>query len=560
MTPKRSIGQALVETGRLTFEQLQRAEEEAQQRKIPLDDFLISKKFISAEERAGLLADQMGVLYVDLESYLVDPECTKLVPEAFAKRHSLIPLFSIGNTLTVAMADPQDVAVIDELRVRAGREIDPCLATEAAIQNAIDQYYGVSGSIEELLKQIEQEKVTLEAQRKGRSVEEIAGEAPIVKLVNLIIMQAVRDRASDIHLEPEENKFRVRYRIDGILYEVANAPKDLQTIITSRIKILSRLDIAEKRIPQDGRCQFKLESKEIDLRVSTFPTVHGENVVMRLLDRSSLILGLEELGFSSEMLDQFTKMIRRPYGIVLVTGPTGSGKTTTLYSTLYTINTTAKNIITVEDPVEYHLELIRQCQVNPKIGLTFATGLRSILRQDPDIVMVGEIRDLETAEIAIHAALTGQFVFSTLHTNDAPSALTRLIDMGIEPFLISSSVIGVLAQRLVRVICPKCKISYVPHPEEARELGTEWRKDLLFYKGQGCNTCKNTGYKGRLGIFQLMEMTPSVREMVLKTVSADQIRNEAQRAGMKALREDGLAKVLNGRTTVEEVLRVTQEV
>ncbi len=560
MAPKKSIGQTLVESGRLSFEDLRRAEEEAQQKKISLDDLLISKKVISEEERASLLADQIGVLYVDLENYLVDPECAKLIPESFAKKHNCIPLFSIGKTLTVAMANPQNIPLIDELRMKTGYEIEPCLSTETMIQHAIDQYYGVSGSLQDILKEIEQQRLTLEAQRKGRSLEEIAGEAPIVKLVNLIIMQAVRDRASDIHLEPEEDKFRVRYRIDGILHEVVSAPKELQWVVTSRIKILSKLDIAEKRIPQDGRLQVKTESREIDLRISTFPTVHGENVVMRLLDRSSLILGLEDLGFSQGMLTRFKKIIRRPYGIVLVTGPTGSGKTTTLYSTLHTINTTEKNIITVEDPVEYHLELIRQCQINPKIGLTFAAGLRSILRQDPDIVMVGEIRDLETAEIAIHAALTGQLVFSTLHTNDAPSALTRLVDMGIEPFLIASSVLGVLAQRLVRVICPKCKAPYTPKPEEARELGMEWKETLIFYKGKGCSYCKNTGYKGRIGIFQFMEMNETLRDMVLKDTSADQIRKQAQSSGMGALREDGHVKVLGGRTTIEEVLRVTQEV
>ncbi len=560
MAPKKSIAQTLVEAGRLSFEDLQRTEEEAQQKKISLDDLLIAKKVISEEERASLLADQMGVLYVDLENYLVDPECAKLVPESFAKKHTCIPLFSIGKTLTVAMTDPQNIPLIDELRMKTGYEIEPCLSTETMILHAIDQYYGVSGSIQDILKEIEQQRLTLEAQRKGRSLEEIAGEAPIVKLVNLIIMQALRDRASDIHLEPEEDKFRVRYRIDGILHEVVSAPKELQAVVTSRVKILSKLDIAEKRIPQDGRLQLKTESREIDLRVSTFPTVHGENVVMRLLDRSSLILGLEDLGFSRERLTLFKKMIHRPYGIVLVTGPTGSGKTTTLYSTLNTINTTEKNIITVEDPVEYHLELIRQCQINPKIGLTFAAGLRSILRQDPDIVMVGEIRDLETAEIAIHAALTGQLVFSTLHTNDAPSAITRLVDMGIEPFLIASSVLGVLAQRLVRVICPKCKISYTPNPEEAKELGMEWKETLLFYKGKGCSYCKNTGYKGRLGIFQLMEMNESLRELILKDTSADQIRRQAQLTGMGTLREDGWGKILAGRTTTEEVLRVTQEV
>ncbi|MBI4435978.1 MAG: Flp pilus assembly complex ATPase component TadA [Candidatus Omnitrophica bacterium] len=555
---KRSIGKTLVEAGRLSSEELRQAEEEARQKNLSLDEVLIRNNFISQEERGVLLADQMGVLYVDLENYLVDPAAIALVSEAFAKKHSLVPLFRIGNTLTVAMANPQDVLVIDDLRQKTKCEIEPCYTTVGAIQNAIDQYYGVSGSLEELIKDIDREKLAQEAQRKGRTPEQIAEEAPIIKLVNMIVMQAIRDRASDIHVEPAETVLRIRYRIDGILHEIVTTPLELQPPIVSRIKILSKMDIAEKRIPQDGRFQMKSEGKEIDLRVSSFPTVYGENVVMRLLDRSNLLLSLEDIGFPTATLKNYNQLIHRPYGIILVTGPTGSGKTTTLYATLQAINTVAKNIVTIEDPVEYHLELVRQCQVNPKVGLTFANGLRSIVRQDPDIVMVGEIRDMETAEIAIHAALTGQLVFSTLHTNDAPSAVTRLVDMGIEPFLLSSSVVGVLAQRLVRIICLKCKASYTPPAELLKELNLPL--NTLFYRGKGCSHCKNTGYRGRLGIFQLMLMTAEVRELILKNSSADQIRKEAHRAGMITLRDDGLDKARQGITTVEEVLRVTQEV
>ncbi|MFH1857363.1 MAG: ATPase, T2SS/T4P/T4SS family, partial [Candidatus Omnitrophota bacterium] len=482
MQLKKSIGQNLVASGRLTLEALQQADDEARQKNLSLDEILVRKNIITEEERGMLLAEQMGVLYVDLENYLIDAAAIALVPEALAKKHVLIPIFCIGNTLTVAMANPQDVVVIDDLRQKAKRDIEPCYATVSAISSAIDQYYGVSGSLEEIIKEIDKEVLTMEAQRKGRTAEQIAEEAPIIKLVNMLMMQAVRDRASDIHVEPAENVLRFRFRIDGILHEVATTPTDLQPAVVSRIKILSKMDIAEKRIPQDGRFQVKAEGKDIDLRISTFPTVYGENVVMRLLDRRNLLLSVNDLGFPKEMLGEFNHLIRRPYGIVLVTGPTSSGKTTTLYATLQEINSMTKNIITVEDPVEYHLELVRQCHVNPKIGLTFASGLRSILRQDPDIVMVGEIRDAETADIAIHAALTGQLVFSTLHTNDAPSAITRLVDMGIEPFLVSSTVIAVLAQRLVRIICPKCKISYEPPPELLKDLGL--KEGTLLYRGK----------------------------------------------------------------------------
>lgn len=548
----------LVESGRLSAEELKEAEDEAQKKNITLDELLVRKNYITQEERGMLLAEQMGVLYVDLENYLIDLKVTTLIPEAFAKKHRLVPIFRIRDTLTIAMAEPQDILVIDELRLKTKCEIEPCLASEQAIENAINQYYSMTGSLGELIRGIDKEEFSEDAQKKERTLEQMAEETPVIKLVNMLIMQALRDRASDIHIEPEKDLLRIRYRIDGVLHEVAKSPMELHPAVSSRIKILSKMDIAEKRIPQDGRFQMKTEGKEIDLRVSTFPTVYGENVVMRLLDRANILLGFEDLGFQQPMLSEYEKLIHRPYGIILVTGPTGSGKTTTLYSTLQAINTIEKNIITVEDPVEYHLDLIRQCQVNAKVGLTFAAGLRSILRQDPDIVMVGEIRDQETAEIAIHAALTGHLVLSTLHTNDAPSAVTRLVDMGIEPFLVASSLIGVLAQRLVRVICPKCKSSYNPSAVLLKEMGLG--PDTVLFKGKGCNHCKNTGYRGRLAIFQFMAMTSEIRDLVIKSSSADQIQKEARKTGMMSLREDGLNKAREGFTTIEEVLRVTQEV
>ncbi len=548
----------LVESGRLSAEELKEAEDEALKKNITLDELLVRKNYITQEERGMLLAEQMGVLYVDLENYLIDLKVTTLIPEAFAKKHRLVPIFRIRDTLTIAMAEPQDILVIDELRLKTKCEIEPCLASEQAIENAINQYYSMTGSLGELIRGIDKEEFSEDAQKKERTLEQMAEETPVIKLVNMLIMQALRDRASDIHIEPEKDLLRIRYRIDGVLHEVAKSPMELHPAVSSRIKILSKMDIAEKRIPQDGRFQMKTEGKEIDLRVSTFPTVYGENVVMRLLDRANILLGFEDLGFQQPMLSEYEKLIHRPYGIILVTGPTGSGKTTTLYSTLQAINTIEKNIITVEDPVEYHLDLIRQCQVNAKVGLTFAAGLRSILRQDPDIVMVGEIRDQETAGIAIHAALTGHLVLSTLHTNDAPSAVTRLVDMGIEPFLVASSLIGVLAQRLVRVICPKCKSSYNPSAVLLKEMGLG--PDTVLFKGKGCNHCKNTGYRGRLAIFQFMAMTSEIRDLVIKSSSADQIQKEARKTGMMSLREDGLNKAREGFTTIEEVLRVTQEV
>jgi type II secretion system protein E len=450
------------------------------------------------------------------------------------------------------MVDPKDIAALDQIRKITNIDIiDSVLASEKGIKNIIDSYYGFTGSIVDLVKYIDDEKL-LEAE--NQNLLEVAEETPIIKIVNIIIMQAIKDRASDIHVEPEEHKLRIRYRIDGILHEVNTLPRKLQRAIISRIKILSKLDISENRRPQDGKIRLRLEDKDLDIRVSTFPTTHGENVVMRLLTKSSVLLGLKDLGLPEEDIKSFDRLIHHPNGIILVTGPTGSGKTTTLYAALCTINSLEKNIITIEDPVEYELPLIRQTMINPKVDLTFANGLRSILRQDPDIVMIGEIRDKETAEISIQAALTGHLVFSTLHTNDAASALTRLIDMGIEPFLISSSVIGILAQRLVRLICKKCEEKYSPSPTVLKELGIDAKQE--FFHGKGCGKCNHTGFLGRIGIFELLIINEEIRTMVDAKKSADQIKKKALEMGMRTLLYDGLEKVKNGSTTVEEVLRV----
>lgn len=557
MAQKESID-LLVKKGVISQEQLDRAKQEASKTGTPLEKALEKLGFISEVDIAQVVAESIGVPFMDLTDYLVDPEVVKLVPEATAKKYKVIPLFRIGDSLTVAMADPHDIAAIDEIRIKSNMDaVDSVLSTPEMIQRAIDQYYNAQGSIDELAKGLTKEK--LEEKSKGsKGLAGIVEETPIIKLVNLIIMQAVKDRASDIHIEPEKDKVRIRYRIDGILHEVQDMAKHLQNVLASRIKVMAKMDIAETRNPQDGRIQLKMESKSLDLRVSSFPTVHGENIVLRILDKSSLLLGLKDLGFLESDLKEFNKVILRPNGIILVTGPTGSGKTTTLYAALSTINSPELNIITIEDPVEYEIPLVRQTQINPKAGLTFANGLRSILRQDPDIIMVGEIRDKETAEIAIQASLTGHLVFSTLHTNDAASALTRLIDMGIEPFLIASSVIAILAQRLVRVICPSCKEKYTPAEEVWGDLKLTERFD--FYRGKGCMKCKNTGFSGRIGIYELLLMSEEIKNMVTAKISANEIKNKAINLGMYTLYDDGIQKVKNGITTLEEVLRVTEEI
>ncbi|MFH1202134.1 MAG: ATPase, T2SS/T4P/T4SS family [Candidatus Omnitrophota bacterium] len=554
----------LVAQGLISAEQLKLAKEEAKKKKISLEKALINLGMINNPEIASVLAGSLNVPYIDLVDYLIEQETIKLVPQDLAKKYCVIPLFKVGNTLTLAMADPTDIIAIDEVHRKCNLEIDPVISINTQINPAIDQYYGVSGDMEKIIGSIEEDDLNkmiekLENMEDIKDASLLAEEAPIIRLVNLLIAQAVKDKASDIHIEPEEKLLRVRFRIDGILYEIPPPPKYLMSGIISRVKILSKMDIAEKRAPQDGRFSLKMENKTIDLRVSSFPTVYGENIVMRLLDKGSIMYGLTDLGFAKDSLEIFDKMIKRSYGIILVTGPTGSGKTTTLYAALQGINSLEKNIITVEDPVEYHLPLIRQCQVNPKAGLTFASGLRAIVRQDPNVIMVGEIRDLETVEIAIHSALTGQLVFSTLHTNDAPSAITRLIDMGAQPFLIASSLIGVVAQRLIRVLCDNCKQAYKPTPELLRDLGFKEGQEVTFYKPVGCRRCKDIGYTGRIGIYEIMVCDDQIRRLTVAKVAAVDIKRHAQGIGMKTLREDGLVKAMAGITSLEEVLRVTQE-
>ncbi|MFA6320370.1 MAG: type II secretion system ATPase GspE [Candidatus Omnitrophota bacterium] len=560
---RKSLGESLVEEGVITAEQLKQAQAEEKSTGQRLRKALVKLGFIAEDDLVSFLSDKLNVPRIELNNYLIDQKVIELVPEELARKYELIPVLKIGNRLTCAMVDPWNVFALDEIRSKTGLIIEPSVATEAEIKKAINEIYGAKqGTIEELIKSIDEEKITEATGGKELNVKKLQGiveEPTVIKLVNLLIMQAVKEGASDIHIEPEENTLRIRFRVDGILHEISAPPKHLQSAIISRIKIMASLDISERRIPQDGRFTINTGGKQIDARVSCVPTIYGENVVLRLLNTASALLTLEELGFSTNILEKYNHLIYKPHGIILVTGPTGSGKTTTLYASLDKINSPEKNIITIEDPVEYKLPGVRQIQVDTKVNLTFANGLRSILRQDPDIVMVGEIRDIETAEIAIQAALTGHLVFSTLHTNDAPGAITRLIDMGMEPFLVSSSVIAVIAQRLVRKICPRCKEQYTPTKTELKDIGLESSGKVSFYKGKGCPDCMNTGYKGRISIYEMMLPDDKIRDAIISKTATSEIKKRAIEGGMITLMQDGIEKVEAGITTIEEVLRVTQE-
>ncbi len=561
---KASLGESLVEEGILTGDQLKKAQAEEKQSGQRLRKVLVKMGFVAEEDLVAFLSTKLAIPHIELGNYLIDNAIIDLVPEDLARKHELIPLLKIGNRLTCAMVDPWNVFALDELRLKTNLVIEPAVATETEVRKALDQYYGAKGTIEDMIKSIDKQKL---ADTKGKEfdlkeLQDKVKEPVVIKLVNLIILKAIREGASDIHLEPEGESLTLRFRVDGILHEESSPPKYLQPFIISRVKILADLDIAERRIPQDGRFSIKIENREIDIRVSCVPTIHGENLVLRLLDATNAILKLPELGFSKETLDRYQKLLAKPHGILLVTGPTGSGKTTTLYGSLDKINSVERNIITVEDPVEYRLTGIRQIQVNPKVNLTFANGLRSILRQDPDVIMVGEIRDRETAEIATHAALTGHLVFSTLHTNDAAGAVSRLVDLGVEPFLISSSLSGILAQRLVRKICVDCREEYVPSADMIKDIGSQFlagNEKVKFYRGKGCGHCSKSGYKGRLAIFELLVPDEKTRNLIVAKASMEELRKQAKAAGMTSLKEDGIRKALEGVTTIEEVLRVTEE-
>ena len=562
---KKKLAQMLVDEGIITEAQLQEALKEQKASGIRLEQALVKLGYVTNEIIIAFMGTQMGIPTVNFSDLgELDANVVKLVPENICQRQTLIPISKTGNTLTIAMADPLNVSAIDDIRLMTGFEIKPVLASEADIKQAIVKYFSTSSAeMEEVMKDLENvgdiEVVETEEEIDAAKLAAASEDAPIVKLVNAILTRAIEEGASDIHLEVYEKSTRTRYRIDGVLHERPSPPKKIYPALVSRIKIISELDIAERRKPQDGRCKIKVAGKEVDMRVSILPTSFGEKVVIRILDTSNLQLDLSQLGFEPDVLQIYKKNIEAPYGMILVTGPTGSGKSTTLYSTLSLLNFPDVNILTIEDPVEFIVKGINQVQVNPKAGLTFANGLRSFLRQDPDIIMVGEIRDGETAGIAINAALTGHLVLSTLHTNDAPGAVTRLDNMGIEPFLISSSVIMVIAQRLVRKICPKCKEPYEVSPEVLEDLNIKPQEGekIIFYKGMGCSYCANTGYKGRAAIYEVMTMNDEIRKAILRRATASEIKKIAVESGMITLREAGIRKVKAGVTSIEELLRVT---
>ncbi len=552
-TFNKEIGEILVEEKIITPQQLKEALDTQKISGGKLGEILVRRGWVSQADIERCLALQKGITKFDLANYIIEPDVVSLVPEDFARKYKLMPVFIIEGVLTVAMVDPTDVFIMDEMQRICKMNIEGVQADEIDIKKSQEQYFGESGSLMDIVNTIDKDKLA--------EGEKLGEDAPIIKIVNQFIIQAVQSKASDIHIEPEEKILNVRYRIDGMLHRVYSLPRDLTNAIVSRAKIMSGLDIAEKRLPQDGRILMKVGSKEIDFRVSTCPTVFGENVVMRILDKSGLVLGLETLGFSGREIELFKSFISSPYGIILVTGPTGSGKTTTLYSALTILNKENVNIMTVEDPVEYQFSGIRQVNVNPLAGLTFASTLRSFLRQDPNIIMVGEIRDRETAEIAVQAALTGHLVLSTLHTNDSPTAFTRLTNMGIEPFLVSSSLLGIIAQRLIRKVCEKCRDFYKPTEANLISLGLKDldSKDIKFAKGRGCNICNHTGYKGRMGIYEVLKPSPEIQRLVLERASSDAIKNMAVKQGLHTLRDVAVEKLMAGLTSIEEVMRVTME-
>ncbi len=552
----KQLGEILLEGGLVTRDQLGNAIEEQRRLGRSLGRVLVDLGVLTEGQLVAALAQQIGMKFVDLSDYPVDGSAVSRVPEAVCRRHNALPIGYEDGKLLVAMADPANVFAVDDIRSMTGMEIKPVVATKADVVAAINRYQRGDAEMDELTSAID---VGNEDADDLSNVKEITEDAPIVKFVNLLITQAIQDRASDIHVEPTEKDLRVRFRIDGVLHEVMRSPKTITSGVTSRLKIMADINIAERRIPQDGRLSVNTNGKKIDLRVATLPTVWGEKIVMRILDNSTAMLKLSDLGFSDVNYATYSKSFVKPYGMMLVTGPTGSGKSTTLYATLNIVSRPEVNVITVEDPVEYRLPGINQVQTNAKAGLTFAAALRSILRSDPDIVLLGEIRDHETAQIAIEAALTGHLVLSTLHTNDAPSAITRLTEMGIEPFLVGSALDCVLAQRLARRLCPKCKDPYTPTPQMLVENRFPWEAGMelpTLYRPVGCTACSKTGYKGRLALHEVMAVSEEIERMAVEHASALAIGAVAREQGMVTLRDDGLLKVMQGVTSVEEILRV----
>lgn len=551
---KPKLGELLLYAGKITESQLKSALNIQKQTGKKLGEVILSENFTTEQDIIEVLEFQLGIPHVDLDKYQINPSVATIIPENIVRRYELIAIDKRDNLLIVAMVDPLNIFALDDVKLFVKSEIQPVISSKEKLVKAIDKFYS-SETTKKVLEEFEESFLPVNTDDiEEQELMEVAT-APIVKLLNSIIEQAVRERASDIHIEPYGEDIRVRFRIDGDLREIMTLAKSSHSGIVTRIKIIGKMNIAEKRIPQDGRVETKISGREIDMRISTLPTVYGEKIVIRLLDRSNFMFTKEALGFSEDDLEIFNKILAQPYGMILVTGPTGSGKTTTLYTVLQELNQIEKNIITIEDPVEYKLNGINQVQVNTKAGLTFASGLRSVLRQDPDIVMVGEIRDGETAEIAVRAAITGHLVLSTLHTNDSPSTVARLIDMGIEPYLVSSAIIGVVSQRLVKLLCPKCKSSFEAGYLEKKILGMDEEGKLTLYKAVGCSSCNN-GYKGRRAVHELMPINETIRQLIDKGANIDELRRQAIKDGMHTLLESAANLAIKGDTSYDEVLRV----
>lgn len=559
---KKRLGEILLEAGLINQKQLQIALDRQKTSGERLGLALVNENIVTEQQILDILEHQLGISKVNLNHQYIPAEVIRLIPESLAKRHNVIGVAIRNSRLSLAMSDPMNVHAIDDVRMVTGKDVEPVLAPYADIEKAIKQHYEMSQSVNQALKDITNQTLGMETASTINfnisDLENMTDDAPVVRIVNSVIQQAVKQRASDIHIEPLEKSLRIRFRIDGVLQEVMHPPKNSQAAIVSRIKIMANLDISEHRLPQDGRLEVRVGNDEVDLRVSILPTIFGEKVVIRILNKSNIIYDLDQLGFQPDLKKQVEKLINNPNGIIMVTGPTGSGKTTTLYAMLSRLNKPNVNIITIEDPVEYRIDGINQVQVSNKVGITFASGLRSILRQDPNIIMVGEIRDKETAEISIRAALTGHLVLSTLHTNDAAGTLVRLIDMEIEPFLVTSSIVGIIAQRLVRKICPYCKESYeVPTDAQERKItNTPPEQPFHLFRGLGCARCNNTGYLGRAPIYEILILNQEIRDLANKKSASDIIKEAAKRNGMKTLFQDGVLKVLNGETTLQEVMKV----
>jgi type IV pilus assembly protein PilB len=563
--PRRRLGEILLDAGCLEQDNLELALAEiGSSRGHPIGRHMVARGFITEMELAQALAVQNDLPFISLETQELSDSVVRLVSEKMARSYKFLPLEIDGDIINVALADPSLTFVLDSIRLKTGKEVKAFIAVEKDIETALDKIYADGDqSLANILDEAGDGDVEFisgdDEQAAMEELEEDVNQAPVIKLVDHYISQALRSRASDIHIEPREKDVRIRYRIDGVLHSITPPPKRFQNAVISRIKIMSDLDISERRRPQDGRFKIRENKRVVDFRVSTLPTVYGEKIVIRVLDKSNLKLDLVALGFQVEELDIFDRAISRPYGMVLVTGPTGSGKTTTLYSALQSVATEEKNLVTVEDPVEYRLDEINQVQTQADIGFTFAAGLRSILRQDPDVIMIGEIRDQETAEIAVKSALTGHLVFSTLHTNDAAGTLTRLVDMGIPPYLVTAATVLVVAQRLARRVCQQCRVAYRPEKDLLQSMDLPTDQDYTFYRSEGCGQCSGTGYRGRVALYELMEITPKMKTAINSGHTAQQLKELARRQGMKTLRDSGTAKVIDGITTLNEIMRVTFE-